>query len=426
MPTPVPLTSSNQLTYERLALEQPWHAFSQQQAAERLASDLKTGLSITQAIQRKAQFGSNQLAPKQSTHLLVQFLQQFNQPLLYILLMAGAISLLLREWLDAGVIFAVVLINAVVGYVQEAKAGQAMAALAKSIVTEATVVYQGEQQQISAVDLVPGDLVRLEAGDKVPADLRLSQANNLCIDESMLTGESVPIDKATTPLKADIPLGDRTNLAFAGTMVTAGRGEGLVIATGGATETGKISGLIEQSEAVVTPLVRKLKRFSVQLLYVILGLSVLVLVIGLAQGKVQAGTQEGTLNQTFQTAVALAVSGIPEELPSLVTIALAIGVSRMAERHAIIRKLPAVETLGNATVICSDKTGTLTENQMTVEQIYAGRRRYTVSGTGYRLDGEVLERGQSVNLERCDRPKRVFDLRLAMQRVESTVQHRII
>ncbi|MEM9949766.1 MAG: HAD-IC family P-type ATPase [Cyanobacteria bacterium P01_D01_bin.36] len=205
-----------------------------------------------------------------------------------------------------------------IGYVQEAKAGEAMAALAKSIVTAATVIRQGEQQQISAVDLVPGDLVRLEAGDKVPADLRLSQINRLRVDESALTGESVPVDKAIAPLSVDIPLGERNNLAFAGTMVTAGRGEGLVIAIGAATETGKVSELIDQGEAITTPLARKLKRSSTQLLYAILSLSVLILAIGLAQRK--------SLNHTFQTAVAMAVSGIPEELPSLVTIALAIGV----------------------------------------------------------------------------------------------------
>ncbi|MEO1792650.1 MAG: HAD-IC family P-type ATPase, partial [Cyanobacteria bacterium J06629_19] len=382
----------NQPVLNQPVLAQPWHPLSQQQTAELLGSDLQAGLSVKEAQQRQAQFGSNQLAAKTKTPPLIQFLRQFHQPLLYILLLAGTISLLLQDWLDASVIFGVVFINAVIGYVQEAKAGEAMAALAKSMVTAATVIRNGEQQQISAVDLVPGDLVRLEAGDKVPADLRLSRINRLRVDESALTGESVPVDKVIAPLNTDIPLGDRTNLVFAGTMVTAGRGEGLVIAIGAATETGKVSELIEQGEAVTTPLARKLKRFSTQLLYVILGLSVLILAIGLAQGK--------SLNHTFQTAVAMAVSGIPEELPSLVTIALAIGVSRMAKRHAIIRKLPAVETLGNATVICSDKTGTLTENQMTVTQMYAGGQHYTVSGTGYSLDGEVHHQTQAIDLKK--------------------------
>ncbi|EDX83082.1 ATPase, P-type, HAD superfamily, subfamily IC, putative [Synechococcus sp. PCC 7335] len=378
-------------------LDQPWHSLSTQQTAEILRSHLKVGLTFAEAAQRQTRFGKNQLTPPPKPSPLVQFLRQFHQPLLYILLAAGTVSLLLQDWIDASVIFAVVLINAVVGYVQEAKAGEAMEALAKSIVTEATVIRIREPQkqqenpyQISAVDLVPGDLVRIEAGDKVPADLRLSQANHLRIDESALTGESVPVDKAIAPLADDIPLGNRHNLAFAGTIVTAGQGEGLVIAIGEATQTGQVSELIEKGEDVTTPLVRKLKQFSVQLLYVILALSMLIVAISLGQGK--------GLNQTFQTAVALAVSGIPEELPSLVTIALAIGVSRMAERHAIIRKLPAVETLGNATVICSDKTGTLTENQMTVRQIYAGGQHYTVSGTGYRLDGDVCYQEKPVDL----------------------------
>lgn len=364
------------------SLDQSWHHLSLAQTAESLNSHLEKGLSTEEAGRRQAQFGSNQLAPKKSVNAWLQFLQQFNQPLLYILLAAGVLSLLLQEWIDAGVIFAVVLVNATIGYIQETKAGQAMAALAQSIVTEAIAIRQGAHQKISAVNLVPGDLVRLEAGDKVPADLRLSAAKNLQIDESALTGESVPVNKTIAPLAADITLGDRHNIAFAGTIVTAGQGEGLAVAIGAATETGKISELIDRSEAMATPLTRKLKQFSAQLLYVILGLSALIVAIELGQGRASS--------ETFQTAVALAVSGIPEELPSLVTIALAIGVSRMAARHAIIRKLPAVETLGNATVICSDKTGTLTENQMTVKRIYAGERNYTVSGIGYRLEGQIL------------------------------------
>jgi len=314
--------------------------------------------------------------------------------LLYVLLIAGIIALILQEWVDAGVIFAVVIINAVVGYIQEAKAEQAMAALAKSMVTEAKVIRVGEQRKIPAAELVPGDLVCLEAGDKIPADLRLVAAKNLQIDESALTGESVTVSKTTAPIEANtnlnVSLGDRINLAFAGTIATAGQGQGLVVAIGEQTETGKISEMLEQRVNLTTPLTRKLETLSWQLLYVILGLAALILAIGIGQGK--------SFLEMFQTAIALAVSGIPEELPSLVTVVLAIGVSRMAGRHAIIRKLPAVETLGNATVICSDKTGTLTENQMTVEQIYAGDRRYDVSGTGYSLAGKIFQQGQPIDL----------------------------
>ena len=352
--------------------EQQWHHLPLQKTTEFLHTDREIGLTTADVSSRQQQFGPNQLTSKKATSAWIQFIRQFNQPLLYILLIAGVLSLVLREWVDAGVIFGVVLINATIGYIQEAKAEKAMAALAQSMVTQSTVVRQGKQHQIASGELVPGDLVGLYAGD-----------------ESALTGESVPVHKQTQPLAVDIPLGDRNNMAFAGTVVTTGQGWGLVVAIGNQTETGQISALMGQQDDLTTPLTHKLERLSWKLLYVILGLAALILVIGL-------GRQQPLL-ETFQTAVALAVSGIPEELPSLVTIALAIGVSRMAKRHAIIRKLPAVETLGNATVICSDKTGTLTENQMTVERIYAGGQHYTVSGTGYHPEGEILLQGQPVN-----------------------------
>lgn len=372
------------------SLQQQWHHLSVQETVQQLNSDPDAGLTPEEANKRQAAFGPNQLTPETATSPQMRFLQQFNQPLLYILLVAGAITLLLQNWIDAGVIFAVVLINAIVGYIQEAKAENAIEALAQSIVTEATVIRDRHQQQLPADKLVPGDLVRLEAGDKVPADLRLIEAKNLHIDESALTGESVPVDKITDPLDADTQLVDRINLAFAGTMATSGQGKGLVIAIGEATETGQISDMVQQSTNLTTPLTRKIERFSWRLLYVILGLAVFTFAIGLARGEAWI--------EMFQTAVALAVSGIPEELPPLVTIILAIGVFRMAGRHAIIRKLPAVETLGSATVICSDKTGTLTENQMTVEQIYAGGQHYGVSGNGYSTEGEILQNDQPVEL----------------------------
>lgn len=370
-----------------------WHQLSVQETAVHLHSDIDVGLATEEVRQRQEQFGPNQLVLETSTSPWVKFLQQFNQPLLYILLIAGGITLLLQDWIDAGVIFAVVLINAVVGYIQEAKAEQAMEALAQSIVTVANVIREDLPQQIPADQLVPGDLVHLEAGDKVPADLRLIEVKNLHIDESTLTGESVPVDKLTEPLEVDTPMADRMNMAFAGTVVTSGQGRGLVIAIGKSTETGQISEMVQQSANLSTPLTRKLTRFSWRLLYIILGLAVLTFAVGLGQGK--------SWLTMFQTGVALAVSGIPEELPPLVTIALAIGVSRMARRNAIVRKLPAVETLGDATVICSDKTGTLTENQMTVERIYAGGKHYSVSGIGYSTDGKIFQDNQPVELDQA-------------------------
>ena len=243
------------------ALDQTWHHLSKQETAEHLRSDPDAGLTAEEVSQRQEEFGPNQLTSDTGTSPWMRFLQQFNQPLLYILLIAGAVTLLLQDWIDAGVIFAVVLINAIVGYIQEAKAEHAMAALAESIVTEATVIREGKQQQLPADQLVPGDLVRLEAGDKVPADLRLIEAKNLHIDESALTGESVPVDKSTQPLDADIQLADRTNLAFASTIATSGQGRGLVVAIGEATETGQISEMVEQSTNLTTPLTRKIERF---------------------------------------------------------------------------------------------------------------------------------------------------------------------
>jgi Ca2+-transporting ATPase len=364
------------------SLNRQWHQLKVQDVAQSLGTNPERGLRADEAQRRQEQFGPNQLNIQEGTSPWIRFLQQFNQPLIYILLAAGLMSLFLRDWVDAGVIFAVVLINAIIGYIQESKAEGAIAALAASVTTEATVIRNGEPLRLSSTELVPGDLVQISAGDKVPADLRLIDVNNLQVDESALTGESVPVSKATEKLEEETPLADRINMAYAGSLVTAGQGRGLVIAIGEATETGRISELVGQSTNLSTPLTRKLEKFSWTLLYVILGLSAFVFAVGLGQGN--------SWVEMFNAAVALIVSAIPEELPPLVTIILAIGVSRMARRNAIVRKLPAVETLGSATVICSDKTGTLTENQMTVEAIYAGGQHYKVSGTGYSFAGEIL------------------------------------
>ncbi len=366
-----------------------WHSLSVQKTTDILVSDLENGLAIAEAVRRREKYGVNQLTPSTSKSPYQLFLQQFKQPLLYILLLAGIITLFLQDWLDAVVIFAVVLINTVVGYIQESKAENALAALAASITTEVTVIRQGKEQTLPSRDLVPGDLVELNTGDKVGADLRLITVNNLQTDESSLTGESVPVNKATEALDEATPLADRRNLAYAGTVVVSGQGKGLVVAIAEATETGRISESLEDTN-LKTPLTRKLEKFSWRLLYLILGLAAFTLAVGLGQGR--------SWLPMFQAAVALAVSSIPEELPSLVTITLAIGVSRMAARHAIIRNLPTVETLGSATVICSDKTGTLTENQMTVKEIYAGGKIYQVEGVGYRPTGIILERHKEIDL----------------------------
>ena len=372
-------------------MEYQWHSLLVRQVAQILDSSLENGLTTDEAGRRREKFGVNQLNLKKSQSPYQLFLQQFNQPLLYILLLAAVITLCLKDWIDGGVIFAVVLINVIVGYIQEFKAENALAALAASIIAEVTTIRQGQEQTIPSKDLVPGDLVKLNAGDKVGADLRLIEVNNLQTDESSLTGESIPIDKVTEVIDEATPLAERRNMAYAGTVIISGQGIGLVVAIAEATATGHISQLVEQGSKIKTPLTRKLEKFSWRLLYIILGLATFTFAVGWGQRQAWL--------PMFQAAVALAVSAIPEELPSLVTITLAIGVSRMAARHAIIRNLPTVETLGSATVICSDKTGTLTENQMTVKEIYAGGQLYQVEGAGYKPIGRILKQEQPITLE---------------------------
>jgi len=363
------------------SLDQPWYTFSPEEVAQQLGTDASKGLSPEVVQVRQEQFGANELTAKAGKPAWLRFILQFNQPLLYILILAGVVALFLQDWIEAGVIFAVTVINAIIGFVQESKAESAIAALAKAVTTGATVLRNGRKQQIPSSQLVPGDLVLLASGDKVPADLRLIQVRNLQISEAALTGESVPVEKILAPLPEDTPLAERTNMAYSGSLVTSGQGRGLVVAIANATETGRISQLMEQSPQLSTPLTRKFDRFSKTLLYVILGLAALTFAVGLGYRESWA--------EVFNKAVALTVSAIPEGLPAVVTITLAIGVSRMARHHAIVRKLPAVETLGSTTVICSDKTGTLTENQMTVQDIYAGGQHYKARGSGYAPGGEL-------------------------------------
>ncbi|MGA0845856.1 MAG: HAD-IC family P-type ATPase, partial [Luteolibacter sp.] len=278
--------------------------------------------------------------------------------------------------------------NGLVGFVQENRAGKAIEALSSMIQTAAKVKRDGRVQSIPSHDLVPGDVVILRAGDRIPADLRLFEVENLRCDESALTGESLPVAKKTDPLDHDVALAERTNQAFAGTWVTVGNAQGVVWATGDRTETGRIAWLLTEAIEIATPLTRKIARFSRCLLWAILALAGLVFCVGVLRGE--------PLLDMLMACIALAVGAIPEGLPAAMTILLAAGVAAMAKRRALIRKMPAVETLGSTTVICSDKTGTLTENQMTVQVIYAGGRTYQVTGSGYQLDGQILSNGIEV------------------------------
>jgi cation-transporting P-type ATPase F len=359
-----------------------WHSLDSSEVVRLLESDSQKGISAEKAQERLQQFGPNVLSAKKGKGPLVRFLLQFHQPLVYILIAAVVVTGFLGEWVDAGVIFTVVFINGVVGFLQESKALRALDALAKAMRASARVVRGGNTREINADHLVPGDIVLLRSGEKVPADIRLIHAHELRVDESALTGESVPVEKKLDVLKDNVVLADKKNMAFASTLVTYGQCRGIVIGTGNQTEIGQISKLISETEELVTPLSRKINHFSKVLLYIIIALATVTFFAGLYRGHPVA--------DTFMAAVALAVAAIPEGLPAAFTIILAIGVSRMAKRNAIIRKLPAVETLGSTTVVCSDKTGTLTVNKMTVQEIVAGDERFKVDGVGYQPHGQFL------------------------------------
>lgn len=360
-----------------------WHTLPEEKISKVLATDLEAGLDEAEIPQRVKEYGPNELTAKAGKPAWLKFLLQFNQPLLIILVCAGAVKAIIGEWVNAGVIWGVTTTNAIISFTQESQAESAIAALASAVRTEATVIRSGKKLKIPSQELVPGDLVLLTSGDKVPADLRLIKTRDLQIDESGLTGESVAVEKdaSDAALPPETPLAERLNMAYAGGFVTFGQGSGIVIATGNKTETGKISQLIEQRVDLTTPLTRKFNQFSQNWLYFVLFAATLTFAIGLGQS---------TFKDATEPAVALIVGAIPEGLPAVITVTLAVGVSRMARRHAIIRKLPAVETLGGATVICSDKTGTLTENQMTVQEIYTGGVNFTVTGGGYAPEGEIF------------------------------------
>jgi len=363
--------------------KETWHSLPVDTVVKRLDVDFSVGLSQDEVKKRREHFGLNQITPPKGTPLWLRFLLQFHQPLIYILLAATVTTIFLKEWIEASVILGVVLINAIVGFLQESKALKAIESLSHSMTSSVSVLRDGKEQHISSTRLVPGDVVMIASGDKISADMRLVQCRDLQSNESPLTGESVPVEKNVNPLDARTVLADRLNMLYASTFVTYGRGKAVVTATGDATEVGRISELITTAEELETPLTIKIAHFSRYLLFIIMGFAALTFAVGIIRGESAA--------EMFMAAIALAVGAIPEGLPTAVTITLAIGVARMAKRRAIIRKLPAVETLGSTGVICSDKTGTLTENQMTVREIYSAGQIYQVSGVGYGFEGSIQE-----------------------------------
>jgi cation-transporting P-type ATPase F len=363
-------------------LNRHWHHLPAEEVLELLETDPRRGLDTFEIKHRLEHFGPNQLTPRKGKSRLVKFLLQFNNPLVIILVFASVVTAVLKDPLDAAVIFGVVLINAVIGYIQEARAEEAIAALAKTMTAEATVVRGGLTLRLQAAELVPGDVVLLAAGMRVPADLRLVVTRDLQVAEASLTGESLPVAKdAAGGLPSGTVLAERRNMAYASTLVTYGTGSGVVTATGDRTEVGRISQLLAEAVDLETPLTKKIAQFSKILLIVILLLAAATFGVGLLRGQ--------DFVETLFAAIALAVGAIPEGLPAAVTITLAIGVNRMARRRAIIRNLPAVETLGSTDVICSDKTGTLTRNQMTVTELRTLGGIYPVSGLGYAPTGEI-------------------------------------
>ncbi|HUK07961.1 MAG TPA: HAD-IC family P-type ATPase [Stellaceae bacterium] len=366
-----------------------WHAIPMVEVVERLATTADKGLEAGEATNRLKKYGPNQLPQGKKRGPVLRFLSQFNNILVYVLLGAGFTKLMLSLWVDAAIIFAVVVLNALLGFIQEGQAEKALDSIRNMLSAEARTTRGGETRLIPADQLVPGDVVLLESGDRVPADLRLADAKNLRTEEAALTGESVPAEKTTDPVSADATVGDRHCMAFSGTMVVSGRATGVVVATGAQTELGRINQLLANVTPLETPLLRQIKKFGYTITAVIGVVSVLIFSYGHWLGHM-------TFVELFQAVVGIAVSLIPEGLPALITITLAIGVQRMAQRHAIVRRLPAVETLGSVSRICSDKTGTLTLMEMMVTSAVTGEKVYQVTGDGYAPEGEVTEDGKRV------------------------------
>ena len=369
--------------------QKPWHAQDIGKTFTDLSSS-RDGLSADESERRLRSHGPNQLRPPRKAGPLVRFFRHFHNILIYILLAAALGTALLGHLVDTGVILAVVLINTLIGFLQEGKAEQALDAIRQMLSPRAVVIRDGERKEVDAATIVPGDVVFLQAGDKVPADLRLLEAKNLRVDEAMLTGESVPVEKSIDTVSADAALGDCSCMAFSGTLVTFGRARGLVVSTGENTQVGRISSMLGEVQSLQTPLVRQMEQFGRWLAGVIIVVSAATFAFGY-------WVRSYPLDEMFLAAVSLAVSTIPEGLPAILTIALAIGVQKMARRNAIIRRLPAVETLGSVSTICSDKTGTLTRNEMTVSTIVFTQHTMAVDGVGYAPHGGFSIDGHEIS-----------------------------
>ena len=366
-----------------------WH----EQSIETIFATLNTteyGLSEKESDDRLKVYGPNRLPEPKRKSTILRFLLQFHNIFIYVLLGASLVTSLLQHWVDTAVIIAVVVINALIGFIQEGKAEKSLEAIRKMLSPAAVVLRDGERRRIAGVGLVPGDIVLLEAGDKVPADLRLMKSHGLTIQEAILTGESIPVEKHIHSVQRDAALGDQTCMAFSGTLVTNGQGKGIVVATGSSTQIGHISRLISKVESLTTPLVLQMGLFAKWLTLFIL----LIVALLLAYGYF---VQHHPFGELFMVMVGLSVAAIPEGLPAVLSITLAIGVQAMARKHTIVRRLPAIETLGSVSVICTDKTGTLTLNEMTVSSVLTSNHLFILDGIGYEPQGRITLNEQVID-----------------------------
>ena len=380
-------------------LQVTWHALSREDVLEKLGSRFEEGLSSQQAKSRLEKFGPNELEEGEKITFWQMVFDQLNNFVVIMLIVASVISALLGETVDAVAIITIVVLNTIMGVVQEGRAQQELEALKKMASPEAQVLRDGHRATVPARELVPGDIVFLETGNFVPADARLLEAINLRIEEAALTGESVPVEKnAASVMDTDVPLGDRKNTAFSGTVVTYGRGRGVVVSTGMYTQLGLIAKMLQSVEAEETPLQRRLDQLGKTLGYATLVISALVFVAGIIEAGMPIVLDR--VVDLFMVAVSLAIAAVPEGLPAVVTISLALGMREMIKRHALIRKLASVETLGSATVICSDKTGTLTQNAMTVTRVWVDGKTLQITGGGYSPEGEFMDDGQKVDMQK--------------------------
>ncbi len=372
--------------------DQKWHSTGAEDVLKHLGVDVEKGLDSKGAKKRLEEHGPNELPKGKKRPAWMRLLMQFHNVLIYVLIAAAIITALMDHWIDTWVILAVVIVNALIGFIQEGKAERALESIRDMLSLDAVVIRDGEKKTVEAEDLVPGDIVMLKSGDKIPADIRLVKSKDFRVEESPLTGESTAVEKTAEPADEDAVIGDRTSMAFSGTVVVYGKATGVVVATGEKTELGKINKMMSEVEKITTPLLQKIDKFGKWLSLIILGVTAMFFAFGYF-------FRDYTIAELFLAAISLVVASIPEGLPAIMTITLAIGVQRMAARNAIIRRLPSVETLGSVDVICSDKTGTLTRNEMTAKTIITAEKKYTVEGTGYNPEGSILLDEEKVDPE---------------------------